>query len=218
MDSVHDLGGKQGYGPIDVGELEVPFKHVWEGRMWGISSCSGSSDWTIDWWRHVREAIDPIDYLTRSYYDSWAQTELAAYVDSGVFTLEEAISGKCQSEAVKAPSPITIEEAVATDKERNANFETEPTNAPKFATGASIVACVNASSHHTRLPAYVRGKHGTVTAHHGCHIFPDLSAKGIEEGQHLYSVAFKAGDLWSDCENADDVIYLDLWETYFEQA
>ena len=80
MDSVHDLGGKQGYGAIDVDEPEVPFKHEWEGRMWGISSCSGSSDWTIDWWRHVREAIDPVDYLTRPYFDSWAQTELAAYV------------------------------------------------------------------------------------------------------------------------------------------
>ena len=218
MDSVHDLGGKQGHGAIDVDEPEVPFKHEWEGRMWGISSCSGSSDWTIDWWRHVREAIDPVDYLTRPYFDSWAQTELAAYVDSGVFTLEEAISGKCQSEAFKAPSPISVDEAVAKDRKRDTNFEVATTKAPKFTVGDSIVAAVTASSHHTRLPAYVRGKAGTVTTHHGSHSFPDLNAHGIEEGQHLYSVAFKAGDLWLDCENADDVIYLDLWESYLEPA
>ncbi len=218
MDSVHDLGGKQGYGPIEVDEPDVPFKYEWEGRMWGISSCSGSSDWTIDWWRHVREAIDPVDYLTRPYFDSWAQTELAAYVDSGVFTLEEAISGKCQSEAFEAPPSITVGEAVARDKKRDTSFEVEAVDAPRFSVGDSVVADVVASSHHTRLPAYVRGKPGEITAHHGAHIFPDLSAQGNEEGQHLYSVAFSAQDLWQDCENPSDMIYLDLWESYLEQA
>ena len=32
MDGIHDLGGKQGYGPIDVDEVDTPFHHDWEAR------------------------------------------------------------------------------------------------------------------------------------------------------------------------------------------
>ena len=65
MDGPHDLGGKEGFGPIDVDEEEVPFHHAWEGRMWGLAKCTCAPDWTIDWWRHVRELTDPVDYLSR---------------------------------------------------------------------------------------------------------------------------------------------------------
>ena len=216
MESVHDLGGKQGFGPIDINEAEVPFKYEWEGRMWGISSCSGSPDWTIDWWRHVREAIDPVDYLTRPYFDSWAQTELAAYVDSGVFSLEEAISGKCHSPVEEKPSAITVDEAIAADKKHNRNYQVDANSAPLFTIGDAVRMKNVAASHHTRLPAYVRGKPGQIARHHGAHIFADLSARGMEEGQHLYSVEFYARDLWPECNNSLDKVYLDLWESYLE--
>ena len=78
MDGIHDLGGRQGFGPIDVNEPEAAFHHPWEGRAWAIVRGCRHPDWTIDWWRHVRELIDPVDYLTRPYFDSWAQTQLAA--------------------------------------------------------------------------------------------------------------------------------------------
>ncbi len=71
MDGPHDLGGKQGYGPIEVNEPDVAFHHDWEGRMWGLARSAGAPGVTIDWWRHVRELIDPVDYLSRPYFDSW---------------------------------------------------------------------------------------------------------------------------------------------------
>ena len=61
--------------------------------MWAIENLTAAPDWTIDWWRHVRELIEPVDYLTRRYFDQWMQTQTAALIDSGILTLEEVISG-----------------------------------------------------------------------------------------------------------------------------
>lgn len=35
MDGPHDLGGKEGFGPIQVDEPDAAFHKEWEGRMWG---------------------------------------------------------------------------------------------------------------------------------------------------------------------------------------
>jgi len=81
MDGIHDLGGKQGYGPVEVDENDVPFHHEWEGREWGISRSARVPGINIDWWRHCRELIMPEDYLGRPYFDSWAQTDFATYLN-----------------------------------------------------------------------------------------------------------------------------------------
>ncbi len=41
MDGVHDLGGKQGHGPIDVHEPVEPFHSEWEARAWALSKSIG---------------------------------------------------------------------------------------------------------------------------------------------------------------------------------
>ena len=55
MDGIHDLGGRQGFGTINVHETEVPFHEPWEGRVLGIvRAMSPAADWNIDWFRHCR--------------------------------------------------------------------------------------------------------------------------------------------------------------------
>ena len=72
---------------------------------------------------------------------------------------------------------------------------------------------------HTRLPTYVAGRTGTVVLHHGAHVFPDSNAHFHGEApQHLYTVAFAAGDLWQHAESPDDEMRLDLWESYLVPA
>ena len=97
MDGIHDLGGKLGYGPVDVNEPEDPFHADYEGRMWAISRTARAPDVTIDWWRHVRELIAAENYLNRPYFDSWAQTTIASMIDAGVFSIEELESGTSQT-------------------------------------------------------------------------------------------------------------------------
>ena len=54
MDGPHDLGGKQGFGPIETDEPDVAFHHDWEGRMWGLARSAGAPGVTIDWWRRTQ--------------------------------------------------------------------------------------------------------------------------------------------------------------------
>jgi nitrile hydratase len=89
--------------------------------------------------------------------------------------------------------------------------------APRFAQGTTVRARNMHPSGHTRLPRYVRGKLGTITHHHGAHVFPDTNGHGLgEQPQHLYQVRFEARELWGSTQR--NAVYLDLWESYLELA
>lgn len=218
MDGVHDLGGKQGFGAIDVNEVEVPFHADWEGRMWAINQCSRSPDWTIDWWRHVRELINPVDYLSRPYFDSWAQTHIAAFIDSGAFTLEEIIAAKSATAPVERQPSQDSSDIFAAIKAQAYRFDRDIETQPAYQPGDRIYTRQLLPGQHTRLPAYARGKPGVIHAHHGAHVFADSSAQGEEIAQHIYSVVFEARDLWIEAENKKDRVFLDLWESYLDPA
>jgi nitrile hydratase subunit beta len=217
MDGIHDLGGKQGFGPIDTSESPEPFHHDWEGRMWAISQSCKGPDWTIDWWRHVRERMDPDDYLTRPYFDQWCQTFTAAFVTSGVFSLAEATSGHTDRQGPPA-SALSPAEVLQADRDNCLSFELPAGTAAAFRPGDPIRTKAHIAASHTRLPHYARAKPGTIHTHHGAHVLPDKSAAGEEVGEHLYTVAFRATDIWPGEANPRDTIYLDLWESYLERA
>lgn len=211
MSGIHDLGGKEGYGPIDVNEPEEPFHAEWEGRMWGISRMARHPSWTIDWWRHVRELIDKDDYLNRPYFDSWAQTHMAAFIDAGSFTLEEILNAQAP-----APTGNSID-AIAQNREWVTDFSRPVETQPSFEIGQSVQTTKTVGAGHTRLPEYARGKTGVIHAYRNAHIFPDDSAKGHERPEHLYTVGFKTKELWGSGEH-DDQVFLDLWESYLAPA
>ena len=72
---------------------------------------------------------------------------------------------------------------------------------------------------HTRLPRYVRGRVGTITATHGCHVFPDTNAHGLgEEPQWLYTVSFDGRELWGLDADATLAVSVDAFEPYMEPA
>ena len=99
MDGIHDLGGREGYGPIDVNEPPEPFHAPWEARVLGIvRAFTRPAHWSIDWFRHVRECIGPADYLTRAYYDQWpryhrALTDVVADMSPETLALRPAPDG-----------------------------------------------------------------------------------------------------------------------------
>ena len=218
MDGVHDLGGKQGFGPIDVDEVEASFHVDWEGRMWAIAQCARSPDWTIDWWRHVRELIDPVDYLSRPYFDSWAQTHIAAFIDSGEFTLDEIMTAQSANTPVDPQVSQRYEDILAAIGEQAYRFDRDIEAQPVYQVGDKVFTRLLLPGHHTRLPAYARGKPGVIHDHHGAHVFADASARGNEIAQHLYSVVFEAGDLWLEAGNKKDRVFIDLWESYLDPA
>ena len=94
MDGVHDLGGREGFGPI-AGKADEKMIHAdWEIRDFAIKqSAAAGQSWTIDWFRYCRELADPVDYLTRPYYDQWLTTLVAQLIDEGYLTLDEVKAG-----------------------------------------------------------------------------------------------------------------------------
>ena len=221
MDGIHDLGGKEGYGPIEVDDDESPFHEDWEGREWGIAQCARTPGITIDWWRHCRELIMPEDYLGRPYFDSWAQTDFSTYIEAGWISEEEISAGKSLSKDTDYGKPavaMTLKQVLQEDHDHAIRFDAEIETPPVFAVGQAVIASRHGNSGHTRLPQYARGRQGTVHAYNGAHVFPDLSAQGEEVHQHCYSVMFEASELWPEAQWSQDKVYLDLWESYLAEA
>jgi nitrile hydratase beta subunit len=216
MDGIHDLGGKQGYGPIDVDDGETPFHHDWEAREWGIAQSARTPGITIDWWRHCRELIAPEDYLGRPYFDSWAQTDFSTYIEAGWMTMQDIRSGGSgdSNSAHEPPPALSLQQVMQEDREHALRFDADIDAQPAFTLGQQVVTASHGHQGHTRLPQYARGRRGTIEACNGAHVFPDLSAQGVEVHQYCYSVMFRAAELWAEAESSRDKVYLDLWESY----
>jgi len=213
MDGIHDLGGKQGFGIIDRAHEDDPYHGDHDARAYGLSvSLRAERPYPIDWFRHVRELIDPVDYLTRPYFDSWLQTSLALAIDRGVLELDEVTGKKTSVTAFEDAKPMTPEDVrqmVVTPP----NFERPTNQKPSFAIGGKVLTDAHGHTGHTRLPAYARNAVGVIHAHHGAHPLPDAEARGQDVIEHLYTIEFLASDLFPEVTN-NDVIYLDLWESY----
>ncbi|MBI1492714.1 nitrile hydratase subunit beta [Halocynthiibacter styelae] len=221
MDTIHDLGGKQGFGPVDVNEPEAPWHYDWEGRMWAMAQSSRNTSVTIDWWRHVVEQLPPHAYMTIPYFEKWCMTDLALGVDCGTFTMEDALNivGKNALRAEGASRPEVLNKEQILEKNRTSvkTFEEEVDFAPAFAVGDPVKTLSHSVPTHTRLPAYARGRSGKILAQRGAHPLPDKSAQGQEVPEHLYTVVFTAQELWGKDADPRDTVTLDLWESYLEQ-
>jgi nitrile hydratase subunit beta len=218
MDGVHDLGGREGFGPI-AGKADEKVIHAdWEIRDFAIKqSAAAGQSWTIDWFRHCRELTDPIDYLTRPYYDQWLTTLVAQLIDEGYLTLDEVKTGAAAFTPKPSVPPQSAEAARGFVKWPR-RFAVSVNAPPRFAIGERVRCRLDGGSGHTRLPQYVRGRAGTVDAHHGGHALPDAGAHGEHRGEHLYTVGFASADLWPEARGTADRVFVDLWESYLEPS
>jgi nitrile hydratase len=219
MNGVHDMGGMHGHGPINPETDEPVFHAPWEARVLGMRrGGTFPPGFNIDRWRHVRELIPPHLYLSRSYYDHWYMSYVAALLQSGMATREEIKSGHAAPGTAKRNDAMRPDQVSKTQK--TAGVFARPIEAsPAFAIGQRVRARNINPSGHTRVPRYVRGKVGIVQLHHGGHVLPDSNAHLEGEApQHLYTVAFSARDLWGPDASARDEICADLWESYLEPA
>lgn len=217
MDGIHDLGGKQGFGPVPVAEGDAPFAQDWERRMWALSREGICPTMTIDWFRHGVELMVPGDYLTFSYFQKWATNFLMLMVDAGQITLKDLERGYVLDPADPAQAK-TVQDILEQVRRACTDFSCRTDAPARFATGAEVRTLRHIDHPHTRLPAYARDACGTVIAHHGAHLLPDEGAQGDHVGQHLYTVAFAARNLWGEAANPRDDVTLDLWESYLVPA
>jgi len=216
VNSVHDMGGMENLGPVIPEPEGEVFHAAWEGRVHALSVASPTRS-NIDAGRHQREKIPGPEYLAMSYYEKWFRGLTELLVAHGHATWAEIARGKAEPGFAKA-TPLLRAEEVAPRFMRRGSYVREGA-APVFAVGDKVRARDLNPHGHTRLPRYVRGRQGVITALHGAHVFPDSHAHGGgEDPRPLYTVRFAARELWGEAANPRDSVSLDLWEPYLERA
>jgi nitrile hydratase subunit beta len=224
MNGPHDLGGQQGFGPVRPEADEPPWHHEWEAQMHVLAlSCQVRGLFVLDEQRHSLERLPRAMYLHSSYYERWFRGVSGLLVDKGIINQEDLDarveanleSGNQRAKAAKADPEL--EETLVRVLYDGASAMRDTDDAPRFKPGDRVVAKnLNVPTHH-RLPSYAKGKPGVVEASRGAFTLNDSLAHGHGESPtHVYTVAFKARDLWGDeaAESPDDVIYTDMFETY----
>ena len=222
MDGIHDLGGKQGFGRVNREVDEPVFHDRWEAVVFGISVAAQTAGVVrnIDQFRHAIERIDPRAYLDHGYYGRWLGGLEALFVEAGVLASSQVdararLLGAAADDLVAARPD---EDAGTVDYEPlAAGAGRELSVEPRFDVGDTVRTRSHGVVGHTRLPAYVRGRTGTVVAAHGGWIYPDSNAHGRGEApEHLYTVAFSGTELWGEDAEPGVTLNIDLFEPYLE--
>lgn len=87
MNGIHDLGGMHGFGPINPDANEVRFSEDWQRRVFGMFiSVSAAGYFNVDEFRHGIERMDPVHYLSSSYYEHWLYSLETLLHEKGVVT------------------------------------------------------------------------------------------------------------------------------------
>lgn len=210
-----DLGGQDGHGAV-VPEAEGELFHApWEPQALALTLAMGATgSWNIDTSRSVRESLP--DYASLSYYRIWIEGLEQLLIRRGLIAPDEIAAGRSLHPA--APVARVLHASEVAPALAKGSPTIRPTAVPaRFKVGDGVRTRTNTVDHHTRLPAYARGKTGRIEHIHGAHVFADTNAQGIgEQPQWLYTVSFTGRELWGD-ESADGVtVSIDAWEPYLE--
>ena len=99
MNSIHDLGGMHGMGPIDIDPDQALFASDWERRMFGLFLAVGASGfYNVDELRHSIERMDPAHYLGSPYYEHWAVAIEMLMTEKGILSQEEISAREAEIE------------------------------------------------------------------------------------------------------------------------
>jgi len=224
MNGVHDLGGMDGFGPVVRERAEPVFHSDWERRVFGIVLATlAQGVYNVDELRHAIERISPAHYLGSSYYEHWLAGLERVLVEKGRASAGE-IEAKVRGFVSATPTAVAersnpaLAERLAQGIRIGASAARGKGEA-RFRRGATVRVRKMSPQGHTRCPRYVRGAVGKIERVNGLFVFPDTNAHGRGESpQTLYTVAFRARELWGAEAEEKGTVYVDLWESYLEPA
>ncbi len=202
MNGVHDVGGMQDMGPIHIETNEPVFHARWEGRVYALNRALGAwRKWNLDNSRWTQEMLPPAEYFTMSYYERWYHRMLKQLVESKLLTRAEIETGKPAKGSSKLTPALRAEEVTATFTKARFEGRSRAGAPPRFTAG------------------HARGHVGTIEADQGVFALPDTNAAFQGENpQHVYSVRFEARELWGEQARPQDVVYIDMWDSYLDPA
>jgi nitrile hydratase len=212
MNGIHDMGGMQDMGPIQIEKEEPVFHAGWERRIFALFN---AVDFQWPALRFQIESIPPADYLRMTYYERWLAALVPLVTTAGMVTQAEIESGEAVGQTNKKWHVLSAAE-VATWILPESDTSTKPTATARFHVGQRVRARNINPASHTRLPRYARGKTGTIERNGGFAAVQDTDAHPRQ--QRVYSVRFAARELWGERGNRLDSVYVAIWEGYLEPA
>jgi nitrile hydratase subunit beta len=206
VDGVHDLGGLDGFGPVEYEKTEPYFAEEWERRafrlMMGWITTQAPPGGRF---RHSMERMAPAHYLSSPYYEHWLTGATTMAVDAGFTTQEELERRAGGHFPLSHPDRGVLPDDLT------------PHTTPRYAVGDEVRVRAWHPPGHTRAPRYVQGKRGTIVRSDGAHDIDDIAAHGGGSvADPLYSVRFTSRELWGEAGADGDVMHVDLFERYLE--
>jgi len=216
--TLHDMGGMHGFGPVEPEPNEPPFHAEWEGRVHAMQRSMGVTGlWTIDGGRASLEALPPLLYLGSSYYKRWFLGLEQRLLKHGLVAEDEIAAGHSLRRGIALNRTLRLSDV---QKPPNrGSFERRSSAPARFKPGDAVRTRNINPTTHTRLPRYARAKTGSIEAVRGCHVFPDSAAIGAgDDPQWLYTVVFAGTELWGEAAEPSLTVSIDAFEPYLEPA
>jgi nitrile hydratase beta subunit len=210
MDGIHDLGGMQGFGPVEVEADEPVFHQPWEGRTFALAGLAlMAGGFNTPMFRHAIERMDPVHYLDSSYYEHWLTAVATLLVESGTIARHEL-------EARAGRFPLSGRVAVTTGD----GDERRWTTVTRFAVGDAVRVRDSHFGGHTRCPRYVRRRRGTVVRVGETAPVPEIEAHRRERVlEQTYTVRFEVAELWGEAPGRQNAaVHVDLYDGYLDPA
>ena len=204
MDGMHDLGGKQGFGRIRYSPKAQTYHAPWEKRVNAMTSLAVKRGIiNMDEYRHAIERMEPVHYVSASYYERSLTGLATLCVEKGVVTQQEL--ERLAQGAFPLSRPSAPGRGNAPERER-------------FRPGDRVRVKEEFVPGHIRMPGYIRGKIGVVVRETPAYPFPDAHAHGVEAvDEPTYDVRFRAEDLWPN--NADPAfVHAGVFQSYLKRV
>lgn len=204
MDGLHDIGGKQGFGPVRYTNNAPSFHAPWEQRVNAMYSLAVRHGvFNMDEYRHAIERMEPRHYVAASYYERTLTSLATLCVEKKLVTVEEL------ERLALGRFPLA---------RRSAHGRGNARSYCAFAIGDRVRACTALVAGHVRMPGYVRGKTGVIVGESPAYFLPDAHAHGIVADKEVtYDVRFDAMDLWPDAAEPA-FVHVGLFQSYLEPA
>jgi nitrile hydratase len=235
--SISDLGGRREHFAPIARDDDAGFHAPWEKRAFGMTMLAGAAlvGGNVDAIRASMERVSVKRYF-ENYWGRWLgglelELERQGVVATG--EVDALVDGRAPAQRGRArpafymrlfsraaalvarpvPRWVLALEVRAMTGARRARAT------PRFRTGDAVRGVTTRPAGHTRIPGYTCGKRGTIIAHHGAMVFPDVRARFEGEApQHLYTVRFEGRELWGDQAEPASQVCVDLFESYLEAA
>ena len=205
MDGIHDLGGRQGFGPVRYPPDAPAFHAEWEMRVNALYALAVRLGiFNMDEYRHAIERMEPRHYLSASYYERSLTSLATLCVEKGVVTREEL------ERRADGAFPLARAErarAAPTAAARSASSPatacaSRPTSFPATSACRPTSAARPASSSASRRPIRFPTRTRTASTPHD---------------EPTYDVRFRTEDLWPN--SADPaLVHVGVFQSYLERV